>query len=68
MVQIRSTLQANNFNLTKTVEALETDQNLRKLKKKRNVIVINESENNFKCTENLEFLKEVSIAHDLNVF
>lgn len=58
MAYLRSSLQAHNFNLTNTVEALEADPNQKKLKQKRKST--SNFEKNFKSTDNLEFLKEVS--------
>lgn len=59
MTKLRSEYFKQQFNLSNTVEALESDPKPIYLKNKRKSIA-NRSQQNYKITENIEFLKEVS--------
>lgn len=61
------TLQDFKYNLTKTVEALETDPSPKTMKKMRR-FECDAKYVNFKNTTNISFLKEVSMKLDLNRF
>lgn len=61
------TLKSYDYNLTKVVEALETDPVPKHSSKKR-IYTIDDDYIDFKNTVNLEFLKEVSIKLELYIF